>query len=60
MPLPHPKARASTRRILPASSGSPAWPFGGSAQPLRSVRSSESRRPDEGRGSASTWCHDRL
>src|SRR6266852_3419452 len=55
-----PMARAPIRRIPLALSGSPAWPLGGSVQRLHSAPSSESRRPDEGLGSAWTLYRDHL
>src|SRR6202011_3123721 len=47
---PHPKARASTRRVLRRWSGSLAWPWDEWARRPRSARWSESRKQGEVRG----------
>src|SRR5258706_3655670 len=52
-PSLHPKARASKRRALHRSSGSPAWPWSELAQRRRSATSSEVHRQGEGQESAS-------
>ena len=59
-PSPHPTARASKRRAIQLSSGSPASPSDGSARRWRSAPLSGSCRPSTAWGSAWISCCDPL